>query len=121
MAPAGNRAGEPGLSRAFVEHFSRQRREPDWLREARLAAWERYEAMPKPTNRDLGWRRTDLSALDLDRLAPPLDSAPQGASGDLRALADGDGEERAGLLALRNGEVHHRSLDPKLAQRGVHF
>ena len=30
------------LSRAGVEAFSRRRGEPDWLLEARLAAWERF-------------------------------------------------------------------------------
>jgi Fe-S cluster assembly protein SufD len=55
------------LSRASVEALSRQRSEPDWLRQARLAAWERYETLQMPTTRDPGWRRTDLGGLDLER------------------------------------------------------
>jgi len=71
ISRADDEAASNQLSSAFVERFSRERHEPEWLRDCRLAAWERYERMPKPTTRDEGWRRTDISALDLDRLAAP--------------------------------------------------
>ena len=110
------------LSREAVEAFSRRRGEPDWLRLARLAAWERYEALPKPTTRDESWRRTDISALDLDRLArPAADDAPGAASPDAIAAAIGQAADQAGLLVLRNGKVERCELDDKLAERGVLF
>jgi len=37
-----------GFSREAVEALSRAKNEPDWVREWRLAAWERYEAIPQP-------------------------------------------------------------------------
>jgi Fe-S cluster assembly protein SufD len=111
-----------GLNRAAVEAFSRDRGEPKWLLESRLAAWERYEALPKPTTRDETWRRTDISALDLDRLAvPPAEVAGGLAGADVLTAALGETTERAGLLLLRNGKVEQRTLDDRLARRGVLF
>lgn len=107
------------LSREGVEAFSQRRGEPDWLREARLLAWERYEALPKPTLRDAGWRRTDISGLDLERLAAPAEQ-PGGASGPLsRASDDVDAAGQAGALVLREGEVERATLDETLVKRGV--
>ena len=109
-----------GVSRGLVEAVSRGRGEPDWLREARLVAWERYEALPKPTTRDETWRRTDISALDLERLAiPPAEGAGGLAGAEPLTAALGETTERAGLLLLRNGRVEQRTLDDKLARRGV--
>src|SRR5437016_1469545 len=60
------------ISRAAVvalsEHFS----EPDWARAQRLAAWERYEALPMPQlSRGIGnWWKVDISDVRLDVLAP---------------------------------------------------
>ena len=115
---AGASAASAGLSRETVEAYSRHRAEPEWLRDARLAAWERYEALSKPTMRDEGWRRTDLSALDLERLAAPPNGFVQLASPD-GAKPTGRDAARAGLLTLRNGHVHRAALDDRLASRGV--
>ena len=40
--------GITGLTRADVEQVSARRDEPAWLREQRLAAWAKYEAMDFP-------------------------------------------------------------------------
>jgi Fe-S cluster assembly protein SufD len=106
------------LSREGVEAFSRRRGEPDWLRAARLAAWERFEARQKPTSRDESWRRTDLSGLDLDRLAAPAEGSTAGRSAGLDAVIGQSGAE-ANLLVIRNGELAERRLDERLGQRGV--
>jgi Fe-S cluster assembly protein SufD len=106
------------FSRAGVEAFSRRRGEPDWLLEVRLAAWERYEALDKPTTRDVSWRRTDLSGLDLDRLAAPSDGSSSGPESDISA-AVGESADLAGLLVLRNGQVEQLTLDEQLSRRGV--
>jgi len=34
-------------------------------REARLAAWQRYESLPTPTTRIEGWRRLSLDGVGL--------------------------------------------------------
>lgn len=108
------------LSREAVEALAAQRGEPDWLRAARLAALERYAALPKPTTRDEGWRRTDLSDLDLERLAAQgRDGVAVGPRAAGLAAAVGQAVEQAGLLVLRNGRVDQRALDEKLAARGL--
>jgi Fe-S cluster assembly protein SufD len=43
--------------------------EPPWLREIRQAAFDRYELIPAPTERTLGWRRLNLTGIDF---APTL-------------------------------------------------
>jgi Fe-S cluster assembly protein SufD len=105
------------LTRAAVEAFSRQRGEPDWVLESRLAAWERYESLPMPTSRDEAWKRTDISGLKLERLALPSSEPSLGASS--RAGFEEEATERAGSLMLRNGEVQDRFLDERLASQGV--
>ncbi|MEN8376686.1 MAG: Fe-S cluster assembly protein SufD [Gemmatimonadota bacterium] len=42
--------------------------QPDWLREARLAAWETYLATPMPTTKQEEWRYTKVSQLGLDEV-----------------------------------------------------
>jgi len=108
-------ATSEALGREAVEAFSRQRSEPDWLRASRLAAWTRYVALPKPTLQDYGWRRTDIRALDLDRLLSQAGpAAAVAAPAALDATID-ESTERAGLLVLRNGTVVLRELDEGLA------
>jgi len=42
--------------------------EPDWMRQARHEAWERYKTMAFPDPKEEAWRRTDLKAYPLDTL-----------------------------------------------------
>jgi Fe-S cluster assembly protein SufD len=117
-----------GFSREAVEAISRSRNEPDWVREARLAAWQTYEALPMPTRSDEEWRRTDLRRLKLDRFAPyaALDSAVTDLAAlgqDERegAIAFGQPEHRAGIYASRDGATPYVEVDPALAAQGVVF
>jgi Fe-S cluster assembly protein SufD len=110
-------ATEVAIDRGAVEALASQRGEPDWLRAARLAAWERFETLPRPTLQTEGWRRTDIRALDLERLASPA-SAPANPAPDL-AESLGAATERAGLLVLHNGAVARAELSEALASRGV--
>ena len=59
-------AQAPTLTRTLVEDVSASRGEPEWLRDRRLAAWEAFVRLPFPSATDEEWRRTDISALDLD-------------------------------------------------------
>lgn len=59
-----------GLSREAVEAISERLREPAWLRERRLEAWRLSETLPLPDAKTEAWRRTDISALRLDEIAP---------------------------------------------------
>ncbi len=115
-----------GFSREAVEELSRRKGEPDWVREARLAAWETYESLPMPKRTDEEWRRTDLRGLKLDRLAPfaGFDGSFDGlASLDGAAedggLAIGSAEQRAGLVVQRDAATLHAEMDPALVSQGV--
>src|SRR5437764_5787284 len=64
------------FTRDTVEQLSSERSEPAWLREARLQAWQVFEATPMPdSSKDEDWRRTDISKLDLDSFQPSLNGA----------------------------------------------
>jgi Fe-S cluster assembly protein SufD len=64
------------FTRKAVEELSAQRSEPDWLKEARLTAWKRFEDTPMPdSSKDEDWRRTDISKLDLEAFTPALNGA----------------------------------------------
>ncbi|HUZ77860.1 MAG TPA: hypothetical protein VMV93_09805, partial [Chloroflexota bacterium] len=64
------------FTRETVERLSSERSEPTWLCEARLQAWQRFEATPMPNSaKDEDWRRTDISKLDLSSFTPSLDGA----------------------------------------------
>lgn len=56
------------IARETVEELSSKFSEPDWLVEKRIAAWEAYFKTAMPSQRDEGWRQTDLSRLDLTGL-----------------------------------------------------
>jgi len=43
--------------------------EPGWLKAQRLAAWCVYSKLPFPTPRDQEWRRFNIRALNLDKIA----------------------------------------------------
>ncbi len=109
------------LDRAAVLAVSEA--EPAWLRDRRLAAWDRYEATPMPSTRMEEWRYTDLSKkLKLDSLRQlpwaerrfSLDRAPEG----LRAAMAADPGESGHLVDL-DGSVAYVTLDDALAAKGV--
>jgi Fe-S cluster assembly scaffold protein SufB len=97
---------------ALVERIVDERAEPAWLREQRLAALARFEALPTEANR-LYTPYLDLRAASLDGAAPYVSaSAPRAAAG---VLPDGIG----GLIELHEDGVSGLALDPKLAAAGV--
>ncbi len=115
-----------GFSRRAVEELSAARKEPAWVRQRRLEAWQVYEATPMPTLEDESWRRTDLSALPLEELSPyaeapygPL-ATPEGLPEELRALLGG-GQADGGLLVQHDSQVVYDSLAEEAAQQGVIF
>ena len=114
-----------GFSREAVEELSRRKGEPDWVRQARLAAWETYERLPMPKRTDEEWRRTDIRGLKLDRQVPFAGLERQGAGLDglLPAGEGGLGLEvqRAGAVVQCDAATVHAELDPALAEQGVIF
>ena len=54
------------LDATAVGRISDRLDEPDWLRDLRVAWWERAAATPPPTGQEEEWRRTDLAGLPRD-------------------------------------------------------
>ena len=59
--------------RESIEALSKARvAEPQSVLEARLTAFEKFAGLPAPSERSDGWRRTDLTGIDLSPVAPSL-------------------------------------------------
>ena len=69
--------------------------EPGWLKAQRLAAWNVFSKLPFPTQRDEEWRRFNIRALNVDKIAPSANGQPAIAT-TLSALA-GDAS-KAGVI-----------------------
>lgn len=112
-----------GFSRQAVEDLSRQRQEPDWVRQKRLEAWSAYEDIPMPSRTDEEWRRTDIRRLPLDEVAPfarhmghitKLSDLPDDVASDL-----GNPELRSGINIQIDGSGVYSELAQDLAGQGV--
>jgi Fe-S cluster assembly protein SufD len=109
------------LSRALVEELSAASGEPAWLRERRLAAWEAFVRLPLPSANDEEWRRTDISALDLDAFGVlPYSRATGRPPAALMALL-GDPAQAAGLRLIVDGAQIQGRLSSDLAREGLIF
>ncbi len=112
------------ISVAAVRRLSKRYNEPEWLRFARLMAWETFESLPWPTYKEETWRRTRLTGFKLeDYRLPAVDAALLPSRGALpehlqQELAQIDS---AGVLILQDGALIYRELDAALAQKGVIF
>ncbi len=110
------------LSRAAVERHSAAAGEPVWLLERRLQAWEAFVRLAPPAATDEEWRRTDLSALDLDALQPLLAAGVRKATppAPLMRLV-GDPAAAAGLHLAVDGTPIQSWLAAELVRSGVVF
>lgn len=106
------------LAREAALELARRKREPAWMRDLRLAAWDVYEATPFPTLRDEEWRRTDVRQIDFDALhtAQPNGASPLPAEWQPAANAL---ETRAGVLVQRMATAAFRAVSEELAAKGV--
>ncbi|TVR89213.1 MAG: Fe-S cluster assembly protein SufD [Spirochaetaceae bacterium] len=91
--------------------------EPDWMRETRLAALERFSTMDWPDTAVEEWRRSDISSYDFN--AYNMRGAQQSAAAD---SADPQAEpDVAGRISFEGPDAVATSLDPDLASQGVIF
>lgn len=110
------RTAPEGVTADSIEQNSRASGEPVWLTQQRVAAWGQASALPVPDRTMEGWRRTDLSDLDLDGL---LARRTNGKQTDVQStLADNLGG-LAGTLRIVDGVVAEKWLSPELAKKGV--
>ena len=112
----------PVFSRTLIEELSRLKREPEWMLQLRLRAWEIYESTPAPLGRrgDLGTRRTVASfkfgqlqgytPVEKGEVLPPLIQ---------QSLQEALINERSGQIVQRNSTVIHTELSEDLKRQGV--
>ncbi|MDQ7024498.1 MAG: Fe-S cluster assembly protein SufD [Anaerolineae bacterium] len=112
---------QPRYSRDDVTTLSDKQNEPQWLCEARRAAWDVYEQTPMP-HMEEEWRRTDYRSI-------------RWQEADVMISANGVGEEvvpaknreplvgdtQGGLLVFVDGKVVHHEVAPELTEQGVIF
>ena len=93
---------------------------PEWLRDRKVADLEIYRALPGPDSSTMeDWRRTDLSAMDLEA-ARPVSAQPDGGAPDpaLKAKYERGGEAGA-LLLQQPGRATAIELPAALTAQGV--
>src|SRR5947209_20198792 len=109
-----------GLSRDAVEELSRQKGEPEWMRQKRLEAWNIYENTPTPLGRrgDLGTLRT-FSNFKFQQLSPYVLSNGSLSAPIEQSLKEALVDARAGLIVQRNASVVRTELAEDLKSQGV--
>ncbi len=112
----------PAYTRADVEQLSASRNEPQWLRDSRLAAWELYEEIPMPSQKEEEWRRTDYRHIRWNEASTLV--SPNGAtlatvpSYNLEPLIS---DKRGGLIVFVDGKLVHADIPEELKKQGVIF
>lgn len=120
-------AATPGLSRDVVVEISRQKGEPSWMLEKRLAALERFLTTPVPE-----WG-PDISSIDFSKLVyfvrPDAEEQKswEDVPADIRATFDKLGIPKAeqellgGVGAQYDSDVIYHNLKEEWAEQGVIF
>lgn len=117
-----NMASAPVYTRADVLALSDTNADPQWLREARVAAWDLYEHLPMPSRQQEEWRRTDYRHIRWDEVSklpngvsPSIDRVPEHM---LRPLVEG---EQGGMLVFVDGKLARSQFSERLEAQGVVF
>ena len=116
---------QKGLSKEIVEEISKQKNDPDWMRELRLKALETYEKLELPT-----WG-PDLSELKMDNIATyvkpktKLNSSWEEVPEDIKntfdklGIPEAEKKSLAGVGAQYDSEVVYHSIKEDLLKQGV--
>jgi Fe-S cluster assembly scaffold protein SufB len=104
------------FSREAVEALSARKKEPAWMTEARLRAWDKYAASPLSTS-DLGFPLQDVQPFT----EPPTDRVPSHLwPAELQHALDERGDEE-GLIVQRDSTILSRSISKEFSKKGVLF
>ncbi len=118
---------EPGLSRRVVEQISHYKKEPDWMLQARLRAYDVFVKKPMPT-----WG-ANLSTIDFDsihyylrptgKIAKRWEDLPNEIRNTYQKIGIPQAEQKflAGVMAQYESEAVYHSLQEKLEKLGVLF
>jgi Fe-S cluster assembly protein SufD len=91
---------------------------PEWLRERRRLAWDRFTALPMPARTEQAWRFTSLGKVNLDAYLAPEEVCSATRE---RLIARSVGNDRtAGRMIFANDHLlDRRTHTPELASAGV--
>lgn len=112
----------PDYTQADVEALSAAHNEPQWLREARLMAWEVYEDLPMPSLSDEEWRRTDYRSIrwdEADKLIEANGARLEAVPAENLEPLVGEGE--GGTMIFVDGKLVKYEFADSLASQGVIF
>ncbi|KGX92823.1 Fe-S cluster assembly protein SufD [Pontibacillus halophilus JSM 076056 = DSM 19796] len=108
------------FDKQYVEDYSAQRQEPQWMKEFRQQAFEQAESLelPKPDKTKIDkWNFTNFQH-DIDGEAiASLDELPSYVS----SLLDKENKEQSNLIIQRNHTVAYNHVSEQLQQQGVIF
>ena len=96
--------------------FLQTRDEPDWLLEKRRQAWQVFNDLPWPSQRNEEWMRTDIRMFHLNKFALSTE-----ADGQIPPSVLAAGVELAGHCASYDSNSTGYLLNPELAAKGVLF
>ncbi len=116
---------QKGLTKEIIEEISKQKNDPEWMREIRLKALETYNKLEMPT-----WG-PDLSELNMDEIATYVrpktglsnswDDVPEDIKNTFDRLGIPEAEKKslAGVGAQYDSEVVYHSIKEELVKQGV--
>ncbi|MGC9520985.1 MAG: Fe-S cluster assembly protein SufD [Anaerolineae bacterium] len=110
------------VSRETVEMLSDLYDEPDWMRAARLEAWDLYTGLDLPDQQEEAWRRTNLRAYPLDTLRLTFSARELDGIYSLPPCWDvmlAPVEQVSGVLVHCNGARTYSTLRREDARHGV--
>lgn len=116
-----------GLSREIVVQISKQKNEPEWMLETRLAALAKFEEMPIPTwGADLSrinWEDMHYYLRSVEKPYAKWDDVPDSVRRVFEEIGvpEAEREYLAGVGGQYDSEVIYHSLKETLAKRGVIF
>jgi Fe-S cluster assembly protein SufD len=97
--------------------FLDSRNEPAWLTEIRKSAWQRFQEMSWPSNKDEEWMRTDIRMFHLDKFNIPSKRDSSATSNPVLA----EGVELVGSSSAIDGVPAQSTIDDELVKKGVVF
>jgi Fe-S cluster assembly protein SufD len=93
---------------------------PEWFRDQQRAAWNQFEALPKPTRKDQAWRFSNVGLLDLT----PFNYGGRLAEEERTAILERSrGVEQVGGRMIFAGDqlIERDVISDQLKKRGVIF
>lgn len=110
------------IARKTVEELSARHKDPHWLRDYRLSAWEAYLAAPMPSPKDEDWRFTDVSEIDLSHFMALRFGRPDSPEvpDAVKKLEKSIGKH-SGIIHLSTSSNGYVRLADELKKKGVIF